>query len=188
MGKPCPQVRQVFPASKLVVAVREVSYHSTHLKEKPNRHLEHTIIPTLSRLNSLEDFLDRSRPPLSFFAAWISSGNHRRVLAIRKGVVPDSLHVTQSRLHCTQHFYTPHIRFHPSQQTDVTPIHRVGSPRRLVRDLHAVASRPKSLTPSNSPNLGKRSRHQKLHRYALRRYFTPASESVRSDQNTAPPL
>ena len=172
VGFPCIETRRRRPRSFLSLDASQ--------NEKPNRHLEHTIIPTLSQLNSLEDFLDRSRPPLSFFAAWISSSNHRRVLAIRKGVVPDSLHVTQSRLHCTQHFHTAY-QVSPQSVGSFYVAHRVGSPRKLVRGLHAVASRPKTLTPSNSPNLGKRSRHQKLHRYALRRYFTPASESVESD-------
>ena len=151
-----------------------------HLKEKPNRHLEHTIIPESPRKNSLEDFLDRFRPPLSFFAKRISQGDRHSLLrnAEKRGSLIPPNHSKQATL------YTAQLH----RISGLTPVsrrflrdYRVGSPRKLGRVSYAVTSRPKSLTPSNSPDLGKRSHHQKLHRYALRRYFTPASESVESD-------
>lgn len=101
-GKPCAIGSVGFPWLKLVVAVREVSYCMSHLKEKPNRHLEHTIIPEPPRMNSLEDFLDRFRPPLSFLQRGFHKAIATRCCATPRSVVPWSLQITQSRLHCTQ--------------------------------------------------------------------------------------
>lgn len=67
VGFPCIETRRRRPRSFLSLDASQ--------NEKPNRHLEHTIIPTLSQLNSLEDFLDRSRPPLSF----LQRGFHRAI-------------------------------------------------------------------------------------------------------------
>lgn len=87
-------------------------------------------------------------------------------------VVPESEYFTQGRLHCTQRINNQHriAGFTPFSSKS----YQNGSPRKLGRDLHAVARRPKILTLSNSPDLGNQSHHQKLHRYARRRYFTPA--------------
>lgn len=152
----------------------------SHLNEKPNRHLEHTIIPESPRKNSLEDFLDRFRPPLSFFAKRISQGDRPSLLRNadeRSSLIPPN-HSKQATL------YTAQLH----RISGLTPVSRrfcatteSGLHGNWGRVSYAVTSRPKSLTPSNSPDLGKRSHHQKLHRYALRRYFTPASESVESD-------
>lgn len=152
----------------------------SHLKEKPNRHLEHTIIPEPPRMNSLEDFLDRFRPPLSFFAKRISQSDRHSLLrnAEKRGSLIPPNHSKQATLYTAQ---MHRISGLTRSVSECYLVYRIGSPRKLGRGLHAVASRPKTLTPSNSPNLGKRSHHQKLHRYALRRYFTPASESVESD-------
>ena len=72
-----------------------------HLKEKPNRHLEHTIIPESSRMNSLEDFLDRFRPPLSFFAKRISQGDRPSLLrnAEKRGSLIPPNHSKQATLY-----------------------------------------------------------------------------------------
>ena len=126
--------------------------------------------------NSLEDFLDRFLPPLSFFARRISQGNRHVVMALRRGVFLDpsaSLKAGYSAHSTKLHRKAGSI---PVSSTVFAPRYQVGSPRKLGRGSHAVASRPKSLTSSNSPNLGKRSHHQKLQRCALRRYFNPVSE------------
>ena len=75
-----------------------------HLKEKPNRHLEHTIIPEPPRMNSLEDFLDRFRPPLSFFAKRISHGDRHSLLrnAEKRGSLIPPNHSKQATLYTAQ--------------------------------------------------------------------------------------
>ena len=75
-----------------------------HLKEKPNRHLEHTIIPESLRMNSLEDFLGRSRPPLSFFAKRISQSDRLSLLrnAERRGSLIPPPHSKQATLYTAQ--------------------------------------------------------------------------------------
>ena len=50
------------------------------------------------------------------------------------------------------------------------------SPRKPGRMLHAIGTRPESLTPSTHPKLGVKSRHQGLHRCALHRIFRPYLE------------
>ena len=60
-----------------------------------------------------------------------------------------------------------------------TLLHNSRSPQKKGRDLHAIGGRPFSAgvvtTPSLSthPKLGVRSRHQRLHSYALQRIFRP---------------
>ena len=73
----------------------------SHLNEKPNRHLEHTIIPESPRKNSLEDFLDRFRPPLSFFAKRISQGDRPSLLrnADERGSLIPPNHSKQATLY-----------------------------------------------------------------------------------------
>ena len=76
----------------------------SHLKEKPNRHLEHTIIPEPPRMNSLEDFLARFRPPLSFFAKRISQGDRHSLLrnAEKRGSLIPPNHSKQATLYTAQ--------------------------------------------------------------------------------------
>ncbi len=76
----------------------------SHLNEKPNRHLEHTIIPESPLKNSLEDFLDRFRPPLSFFAKRISQGDRPPLLRnadARGSLIPPN-HSKQATLYTAQ--------------------------------------------------------------------------------------
>ena len=51
--------------------------------------------------------------------------------------------------------------------------HDSRSPRDPGRLVYAITPRPKTLTPSTHPNLGEKSKHQGLHRYALQRIFRP---------------
>ena len=106
LGKPCALGSVGFPyAVTCRRRTRRFRLHRASLR-KPNRHLVHTIIPKLPTNNSLEDFLGRFPPALSFFAMWISSSNRAIVLAIREHVDLKSLRITQSRLHCTQRWRT----------------------------------------------------------------------------------
>ena len=61
------------------------------------------------------------------------------------------------------------------------PSHNTRSPRKPGRMLHAIGTRPESLTPSTHPKLGVKSRHHGLHRYALHRIFRPYLGTGRSD-------
>lgn len=45
------------------------------------------------------------------------------------------------------------------------------------RSVYAVTPRPETLTPSTHPDLGEKSKHQGLHRYALKRIFRPFFET-----------
>lgn len=80
---------------------------------------------------------------------------------------------TQGRLHCTQ--LSPHYRFLPQV---VKKLYLLGSPRKQGQRPHAIADRPTTLTSSISPRLGVSSQHQKLHRCALKRIFSPVFETV----------
>jgi len=62
----------------------------------------------------------------------------------------------------------------------------IGSPRIQVSTargsvLHAIEARPQALTSSIHPKLGVRSKHQRLHRYALLRIFRPVLGVICAD-------
>ena len=62
----------------------------------------------------------------------------------------------------------------------------IGAPRIQVSTaggsvLHAIEARPRALTSSIHPKLGVRSKHQRLHRYALLRIFRPVLGIVCAD-------
>lgn len=70
---------------------------------------------------------------------------------------------------------------HPSICKDA-----IGVPRMQVSTaggsvLHAIEARPRALTSSIHPKLGVRSKHQRLHRYALLRIFRPVLGTVCAD-------
>jgi len=67
LGKPCALGSVGFPyAETCRRRTRRFRLLRTSIR-KPNRHLEHTIIPKLPTTNSLEDFLDRFLAVLIFF-------------------------------------------------------------------------------------------------------------------------
>ena len=83
---------------------------------------------------------------------------------------------TQGRLRCTQHtilctalqvlllFRTQSgLRYNATGRLS----HNSRSPRKSGRSVYAITPRPITLTPSTHPNLGEKSKHQGLHRYAL---------------------
>ena len=115
---------------------------------------------------------------LSSFAGKISRGN----IALgrghgRKRFAPRSqlTHARQATLH------TAHDSAHrdagsipvsyavraPSGEGTGRLSHDSRSPRNPGRLVYAITPRPKTLTPSTHPNLGEKSKHQGLHRYAL---------------------
>lgn len=128
-------------------------------RASPDRHLEHTIIPGISRLEQSRSFPWQTLRILILFckAYFIALG--------------EFLCLTQGRLLCTQRRLAHRVAGFPPVSSFRN---RYGSPRKLGRKMYAVTSRPKSFTPSSSPRLGNESHHQKLHRCALWRYFNPA--------------
>ncbi len=128
---------------------------------------------------------------LASFANMVSSSDNTEVAAGGSCVCPKSTIPTQGRLLCTQRYvggltkfrtFAPQYRFHPASYrvsralltgASIGVRHNGGSPRKQGRELHAIASRPETLTPSIHPNLGERSKHQGLHRCALQRIFRP---------------
>ena len=75
-------------------------------------------------------------------------------------------------------FCAPQCRFNPASYAVRVPAdterlsHKSRSPRKPGRSVYAVTPRPETLTPSTHPDLGEKSKHQGLHRYALKRITT----------------
>ena len=80
-------------------------------------------------------------------------------------------------------FCAPQCRFNPASYAVRVPAdterlsHKSRSPRKPGRSVYAVTPRPETLTPSTHPDLGEKSKHQGLHRYALKRIFRPFFET-----------
>ena len=107
-------------------------------------------------------------------------------------VVPPSTRLTQGRLRLhtalrPRRTYAPHCRFiscfvrGPEYRDGSTSAHKSRSPRKQGRHHHAIGKRPESasagkarLPPSTHPKLGVSSRHQRFHRCALQRIFSPS--------------
>ena len=107
-------------------------------------------------------------------------------------VVPPSTRLTQGRLRLhtalrPRRTDAPHCRFiscfvrGPEYHTGSTSAHKNRSPRKQGRHHHAIGKRPESasagkarLPPSTHPKLGVSSRHQRFHRCALQRIFSPS--------------
>lgn len=136
---------------------------------------------------------------LASFASMVSSSDDAKVAAGDR-LRLSQIHHTHSRqatlytaLHDRTHklrAFAPQYRFHPASYRVSRALlagacigvrHNGGSPRRQGRYLHAIASRPETLTPSIHPNLGERSKHQGLHRCALQRIFRPVLGTDCSD-------
>ena len=132
----------------------------------------------------------------------VSTVNSRGFLAGKPRADTISTMATQGRLHCTQRFgrragFRPQwpayaAQFPPHRNTGFilyrkASINRndaIGAPRIQVSTargsvLHAIEARPQALTSSIHPKLGVRSKHQRLHRYALLRIFRPVLGIVR---------
>jgi len=114
----------------------------------------------------------------------VSSVNSHGFLAGKPRADTLSTMTTQGRLHCTQRFApegAPHRNtgFILHRRTSINPRRdAIGVPRMQVSTaggsvLHAIEARPRALTSSIHPKLGVRSKHQRLHRYALLRIFRP---------------
>ena len=81
---------------------------------------------------------------------------------------------------CNRHTYNPSYSLKPGYTAhillrcrffagSVSTLHLSASPRKLGRILYAIIVRPKILTLSTHPGLGNQSKHQELHRCALKR-------------------
>ena len=149
----------------------DVAVHKTRLPSE-----EHTIIPGILDVQP-RSFPRRKRMPISSFA-----GNGFKRQSRSPGLAgPTAGGSTIHRPHSRQAtLYTAskaasQVHTPWSGQNNAYPI---GPPRKPGRIPHAIAGRPTTLTPSISPNLGKRSQHQRLHRCAIDGFLAPPSEHL----------
>lgn len=126
---------------------------------------------------SLGAFLSEKQIPISSFA-----GNGFKRQSRSPGLAGPTAggstihrpHSRQATL-CTASKAASQVHTPWSGQNNAYPI---GPPRKPGRIPHAIAGRPTTLTPSISPNLGKRSQHQRLHRCAIDGFLAPPSEHL----------
>ena len=140
-------------------------------------------------MNSLGVFHHSLSVSLASFAKQVSAGDHdRQSRPGQRRVDPTFTSFTQGRLRLhtalrTRRHDAPHCRFiicfvHGSAyHNGSTSTHKSRSPRKPGRSVYAVTPRPETLTPSTHPDLGEKSKHQGLHRYALKRIFRPFFET-----------
>ena len=144
-------------------------------------------------MNSLGVFHHSLSVSLASFANRVSAGDHGRHPGqdVRR-VDPASTRFTQGRLRLhtalrPRRADAPRCRFiscfvrGPEYHTGSTSAHKNRSPRKQGRHHHAIGKRPESasagkarLPPSTHPKLGVSSRHQRFHRCALQRIFSPS--------------
>ena len=84
-----------------------------------------------------------------------------------------TLHAARDSAHRLAGSYQARTRLGYRIHGSLPTSHNTRSPRKPGRMLHAIGTRPESLTPSTHPKLGVKSRHQGLHRCALHRIFRP---------------
>ena len=144
-------------------------------------------------MNSLGVFHHSLSVSLASFAKQVSAGDHdRQSRPGQRRVDPTFTSFTQGRLRLhtalrTRRHDAPHCRFiicfvHGSAyHNGSTSTHKSRSPRKQGRHHHAIGKRPESasagkarLPPSTHPKLGVSSRHQRFHRCALQRIFSPS--------------
>ena len=145
---------------------------------------------------------------LASFAAMVSTVNSRGIPGRETvgGYDIHHNHARQATLHTALCSCAPPIflhRFRAGGRTRAAAPHRIagfilhrrasinrvdviGAPRIQVSTaggsvLHAIEARPRALTSSIHPKLGVRSKHQRLHRYALLRIFRPVLGIVCAD-------
>lgn len=176
----CHRSGRISPSRKLFVAEKKfpiIPRIAGLPLAPPDSHLEHTVIPKRTLSSSLEVFLGRLPLSLASFAETVSSGD-RLVASANAARRSSQIHCPHSR---QATLYTAHMHRIAGLILFSSLSYQDRSPRYLGRCSHAVASRPNILTFSNSPSLGNSSHHQKLHRYARRRYFTPVFGAAQSD-------
>lgn len=149
--------------------------------------------PFSARYDSLGVFHPSRSVSLASFANRVSGGD--RTAALARAAGPLFPHPPASRKAgyvCTQR-YGPAGPMHraagsiscfvrgPEYHTGSTSAHKNRSPRKQGRHHHAIGKRPESasagkarLPPSTHPKLGVSSRHQRFHRCALQRIFSPS--------------
>ena len=135
----------------------------------PDCHLVRTAIPFLH--NSLDDFHYRQADSWSLLQPGFQKATNTALGHDSTVVFSHSPQSTQDRLLCTQlsHRIAGSI---PVRRSPIIRMNGKENPRVRVStaiglELHAIVIRPKALTPSTHPNLGERSKHKGLHRYAL---------------------
>lgn len=132
--------------------------------------------------NSLGDFPGGRYNSLASFAEMVSSGNNKAILAGTALPDPLSLH-TRSRQAtlspaqmCTEvqvsSCFVPDI----SQITERLFRHNNRSPRKRGHERHAVAVRPKSLTPSTNPRLAAKACTRNFIDVPFNGFLGPSSE------------
>ena len=160
----------------------------------PDRHLVRTAIPFQPGQDSLGDFHPSRSVPLASFANRVSGGDQTGPLARGPRLLfPHPPASRKAGYGCTQR-YGPEIGpMHrtagsiscfvhgPEYRDGSTSAHKSRSPRRQGRHRHAIGKRPAPasagkarLPPSTHPKLGVSSRHQRFHRCALQRIFSPS--------------
>ena len=159
----------------------------------PDRHLVRTAIPFQPGQDSLGDFHPSRSVPLASFANRVSGGDQTGPLARGPRLLfPHPPASRKAGYICTQRYApnrrdAPHCRFKSASYTNrkyrygSTFMHKSRSPRKQGRHHHAIGKRPESasagkarLPPSTHPKLGVSSRHQRFHRCALQRIFSPS--------------
>lgn len=158
----------------------------------PDRHLVRTAIPFQPGQDSLGDFHPSRSVPLASFANRVSGGDQTGPLARGPRLLfPHPPASRKAGYVCTQRYGpaadAPRCRFiscfvrGPEYHTGSTSAHKNRSPRKQGRHHHAIGKRPESasagkarLPPSTHPKLGVSSRHQRFHRCALQRIFSPS--------------
>ena len=152
-------------------------------------------------MNSLGVFHHSLSVSLASFAKLVSAGDHDRRPGQDSAVlIPHSPASRKAGYGCTQR-YGPEIGpMHrtagsiscfvhgPEYRDGSTSAHKSRSPRRQGRHRHAIGKRPAPasagkarLPPSTHPKLGVSSRHQRFHRCALQRIFSPSFGDGRTD-------
>ncbi len=104
---------------------------------------------------------------------------------LKAGYAAPPPRISDKRLGSLQNHAGTNDRFIPRAMADCPIVgkttssrHALGPPRKQGQRPHAIADRPATLTPTTSPRLGVESRHQELHRCALRRIFRLALKAV----------
>ena len=166
----------------------DVASHATRLPLSPHCN------PFFILNDSLGDFHHSPSVSLASFADRVSKGDRRQMLWPEYDCCVDPLFTrpTQGRLRLhtalrPRRADAPRCRFiscfvrGPEYHTGSTSAHKNRSPRKQGRHHHAIGKRPESasagkarLPPSTHPKLGVSSRHQRFHRCALQRIFSPS--------------
>ena len=145
--------------------------------------------PRLRTRNSLGAF-PRPQPRPSLCRNRDFSERHRRRWAPRRRHLARAKRALASfpaaSRQATLHADAPHAGYYPGPRP--TPGRNLGPPRGKGPRPHAIAARPRPLTPSSNPQLGAASHHQELHRCAIRGFLGPHSDACGGLEYCATPI